>query len=174
MNRKSHIRVFQAVGRGIHPTSLDKWTDEKKKDYMFLRLKDDSSIDLNEKKKMILQSEGIKYGYLDLLVHAIYILTFKGIWIGSTGEKAKKVQVCSEFVAYIYEEYFSKPWKVTTDDIVKKNAFRVLDYDEELQTGDIAIEHTYFSPFNNPVSILSIIIRWFTRSYWNHCGIVVR
>ena len=43
-----------------------------------------------------------------------------------------------------------------------------------IKTGDILLEHTKFQPFKVPVSILSLLIRIFTGSKWNHAGIAVR
>lgn len=165
------IKVYQAVGKGILPKDLREWKDDDKKEYLFLRLRE--PINSEKKEELILKSEGVGYGFFDLVIYAIYLLSGKRFWFGKGGKRSKKVQVCSEFVALVYWEIFAEPWKITTTDIVHHPAFRILGEGEVLITGDIAIEHTYFKPFKNPVSILSILVRLFTCSYWNHCGILI-
>jgi len=42
-----------------------------------------------------------------------------------------------------------------------------------LEVGDIILEHTNFNPKEDKVSILSVLIRFFTNNYWNHAKYVV-
>jgi hypothetical protein len=45
--------------------------------------------------------------------------------------------------------------------------------DIKLEVGDVILEHTNFNPKEDVVSILSALIRFFTRNYWNHAKYVV-
>lgn len=44
---------------------------------------------------------------------------------------------------------------------------------QNLEVGDIILEHTNFNPKEDYVSILSALIRFFTNNYWNHAKYVV-
>ncbi len=44
---------------------------------------------------------------------------------------------------------------------------------QNLEVGDVILEHTDFNPKEDYISILSALIRFFTRNYWNHAKYVV-
>lgn len=43
----------------------------------------------------------------------------------------------------------------------------------DLNVGDVILEHTKFNPKEDKVSILSALIRYFTKNYWNHAKYIV-
>jgi hypothetical protein len=65
--------------------------------------------------KLAQQTLNRKYDYWGtLLHHLIYILTFRRLWIGKTGESAMMRPYCTELSVHMIHKirgYFAQPWK---------------------------------------------------------------
>ena len=142
------------------------------KEIAFLRIEGATDSDRAQALQQAYDFLGRVYDIPTLFTQAIYILSGKRIWIGPTGRDAERVVVCSELVGWCYQKFFPKPWKLTPDDIVRNRDTNFID-EKDIQPGDIGVEHTFFNPLGHPLSILSVLIRVFTRSHWNHSFILV-
>lgn len=91
---------------------------------LILRLKTPFSVEEEIKfNKELFKSWGKKYDYTGtLLFQLLYILTFRRIWLGRTGKKARRRYYCTELVADAINKvrgYFPQPWKVGPSTILK-------------------------------------------------------
>lgn len=96
----------------------------KGSEVLVLRLKEP----LTDKEKQLFKDEiiksiGKKYDYTGtLFFQLLYILTFRKIWLGRTGNKAERRFYCTEFVADVINEvrgYFPQPWKLGPSGLLK-------------------------------------------------------
>lgn len=96
----------------------------KGSEVLILRLKTPFSEEEKSKYNLELyKSIGKKYDYTGtLLFQLLYILTFRRIWLGRTGKKARRRYYCTELVADAINKvrgYFPQPWKVGPSTILK-------------------------------------------------------
>lgn len=96
----------------------------KGSEVLILRLKKPLSIEEQLKfNSELFRSVGKKYDYTGtLLFQLLYILTFRRIWLGRTGKKARRRYYCTELVADAINKvrgYFPQPWKVGPSTIIK-------------------------------------------------------
>ncbi len=67
------------------------------------------------------------YDYDSIIPHVVYSVS--GAWIGRTGENSKSKKVCSELIAFIYNEvkgYYPSWWLTTPNIIFDDKRFEVI------------------------------------------------
>lgn len=116
--------LYEAAERVI-VSDLDRL---KGSEILVLRLK----TPFTEKEKLEFEKElfkslGKKYDYTGtLFFQLLYILTFRRIWLGRTGKKARRRYYCTELVADVINKvrgYFPEPWKTSPSVIMKLSPF---------------------------------------------------
>lgn len=96
----------------------------KGSEILVLRLQDPlTTKEKVEFEKELFKALGKKYDYTGtLFFQLIYILTFRRIWLGRTGDKARKRYYCTELVADVINKvrgYFPTPWKTSPSEMIK-------------------------------------------------------
>jgi hypothetical protein len=125
------VWVLDAVAKGIVVRKWEDWIVSDSKEWWVLR---PSFFYVPEEQlvKDMRESVGTPYDFWALLTQAINILTFGLVWIGPTGEKAKKKLYCSEYWAYLYRAYFTDWFAVHTATILKRVRMERIDHGEQV------------------------------------------
>jgi len=120
------VYVAEAASKGIIVTPFEDWKTDL--EYSVYRPK------FMVKEKLVARKIMCKQGYTGYdfsgtLFHQL-VYQVSNVWIGRKGKKSEKRQYCSEYIAWIYQEYFPEYWKVAPDDIYKRTDL----FDEKYKT----------------------------------------
>ena len=115
------LYIVEAQERGFHPTkTVEEWIKEKKEKgdkVVFLRAS--KPFDLNLGYSRLKSMVGAGYEFFNLTFYQV-IKALTGKWYGT---KDSKRVICSEAVAWVYEEYFEEPFSTTPDEIYENPDF---------------------------------------------------
>lgn len=122
----NELYVVEAQERGFHPSkTLTNWLEEKnKKGNCVAVLRSKKELDEQVMYTRFKNLVGANYEFVNLVFFQL-IKVFTHKWFGS---KDNKTVICSEAIAWIYEDYFEKPYQVTPKEIFKNENFEVVAY----------------------------------------------
>jgi len=116
--------VYEAQAKGFYPTKrLDQWImdHEKNGDYLCFM---DSKETLLEKRKgfqRISRLIGKNYEFLNLTLFQLSRIFFSKF----PGPKNNNQVICSEAVAYVYQEYFPKHYQTTPKELLESDNLKI-------------------------------------------------
>jgi len=113
------LYVCEAKAKGFYPTQpIVEWFDTHPGSVKVLRAKMEMPKKVGYQRLADLMGKG--YEFKNLLFFQL-IKEITGKWFGS---KDSKRLICSEAIAWVYKEYFKKPYLVTPKIILNSDKFR--------------------------------------------------